>query len=577
MGGAVLVNGRPVTFHGDDGAARARAAGLAHVPEDRQRMGLVTAFEEWENAMLGYQDLPEYGSGPILDIAAARRQASERVDKFDIRPADTRLRTANFSGGNQQKIVLAREMERNPDVLVVGQPTRGVDIGAIEFIHNQIIQMRDAGKAILLVSVELDEVRSLSDRILVMFDGHIVGEADPATATEGELGLMMAGIDTPGSTPVSARRPLPRWADVALLPALNLLLAFVVSGIVVALIGQNPLEALRIMLAGAFGYGEGFGYTLHFATNFIFTGLAVAVAAHAGLFNIGAEGQAYVAGLGAILVALALDQTHWLLVLPLAVLASAALGGAWAFIPGYLQARRGSHVVITTIMFNFIAAALMVYLLNYVLKPAGKMEPSSESVRAAGRIPQLREFFSFFGYAPVNVTIIFAIAALIFVYVLIWHTKLGFQMRTLGHNATASRYAGNSNARLIMITMTISGALAGLVAVNEVLGVQQRLVIDFPSGYGFVGIAVALMGRNHPIGILLAAVLFGALYQGGLELQFYMPAITRDMIVVIQALVILFTGAMEGLFRPGLESAFMLYGPRRRDEAVARSTPAVES
>ena len=192
--GEVILNGKPLSLRGDDGAARARAAGLAHVPEDRQRMGLVTSFAEWENAILGYQDDPAYGRGPLLDIAAAKRDAAERIATFDVRPPDINLKTALFSGGNQQKIVLAREMERNPDVLVVGQPTRGVDIGAIEFIHNQIIRMRDAGKAILVVSVELDEIRSLSDRILVMFDGQIVGEADPATATEGELGLMMAGV-----------------------------------------------------------------------------------------------------------------------------------------------------------------------------------------------------------------------------------------------------------------------------------------------------------------------------------------------------------------------------------------------
>jgi len=192
--GNVLLKGKPLELRGDDGAARARAAGLAHVPEDRQRMGLVTAFEEWENSILGYQDSPEYGKGMLLDINAARRQAEERIKLFDVRPPNSRLKTSLFSGGNQQKIVLAREMERDPDVLIIGQPTRGVDIGAIEFIHNEIIKMRDEGKAILLVSVELDEIRSLADRIVVMFDGQIVGEADPATATEGELGLLMAGI-----------------------------------------------------------------------------------------------------------------------------------------------------------------------------------------------------------------------------------------------------------------------------------------------------------------------------------------------------------------------------------------------
>ena len=193
--GNVLLSGNPLSLKGDDGAARARAAGLAHVPEDRQRMGLVTTFQEWENAILGYQDSPVYGKGALLDIGAAKKRAAEHVKTFDVRPANINLKTSLFSGGNQQKIVLAREMEQDPDVLVIGQPTRGVDIGAIEFIHNEIVKMRDEGKAILLVSVELDEIRSLADRIIVMFDGVIVGEADPATATEGELGLMMAGIN----------------------------------------------------------------------------------------------------------------------------------------------------------------------------------------------------------------------------------------------------------------------------------------------------------------------------------------------------------------------------------------------
>src|SRR5690606_8413317 len=162
--GQVLLKGNALSLKGDDGAARARASGLAHVPEDRQRMGLVTTFAEWENAILGYQDSPEYGAGPFLDIAAAKRVAAEHIQLFDVRPANINLKRSLFSGDNQQKIVLAREMERDPDVLVIGQPTRGVDIGAIEFIHNEIIKMRDEGKAILLVSVELDEIRSLSDR-----------------------------------------------------------------------------------------------------------------------------------------------------------------------------------------------------------------------------------------------------------------------------------------------------------------------------------------------------------------------------------------------------------------------------
>ncbi|KKB13152.1 sugar ABC transporter permease [Devosia geojensis] len=376
---------------------------------------------------------------------------------------------------------------------------------------------------------------------------------------------------------MSARTPLPRWADIVLLPLLNLALAFLVSGLVVLMVGENPLHAVQVIIYGAFGYGDGFGYTLYYATNFIFTGLAFAVAAHAGLFNIGGDGQAYVAGLGAIVIALALDQTHWLLAMPAAMIGAALVGGFWAFIPGYLQAKRGSHVVITTIMFNFIAAALMVYMINRVLKPATTMAPESATLAVGGRVPQLRQFFSFFGYSPVNLSIVVALLALVFVYVLVWHTKLGYALRTLGQNPSASRYAGMSNSRLIMIAMTISGALAGMVAINEVMGVQNRLVLDFVAGSGFVGIAVALMGRNHPVGILFAALLFGALYQGGQELQFVIPGVTREMIVVIQALVILFTGAMEGLFRPALERTFMLFSPEQKARAVSVSTAESES
>ena len=191
--GTVRLKGTEVGIQGGDTPATLRDRGLAHIPEDRQHVGLVLPFEENENSILGYHHDPAYSNGRFLNIDSIRKDAAEKIEKYDIRPPNCRLKTANFSGGNQQKIVVAREMEQDPDVLLVGQPTRGVDIGAIEFIHRRIVEMRDAGKAILLVSVELDEIRSLSDRILVMFAGRVVGEASPE-ATEGEIGLMMAGI-----------------------------------------------------------------------------------------------------------------------------------------------------------------------------------------------------------------------------------------------------------------------------------------------------------------------------------------------------------------------------------------------
>jgi general nucleoside transport system ATP-binding protein len=192
--GKLVISGETVDPMHEADPAKMRERGVAHVPEDRHHMGLVLPFEESESAILGYHDSNTYGSGPMLDPGAVRADSLIKMRKFDIRPDNVRLKTANFSGGNQQKIVLAREMERDPKVLLVGQPTRGVDIGAIEFIHKQLIAMRDAGKAILLVSVELDEICSLADRVMVMFAGRIVGEVSPDT-DEGEIGLLMAGIE----------------------------------------------------------------------------------------------------------------------------------------------------------------------------------------------------------------------------------------------------------------------------------------------------------------------------------------------------------------------------------------------
>ena len=195
--GSVTLNGESIDLTGkySDGKTH-RARGIAHVPEDRQREGLIMDYSAWENTAFGYHDDPAYQSGIFINNTAIRQDTEGKMARFDVRPPNPRLSAKHFSGGNQQKIVLAREIERNPDLLLIGQPTRGVDIGAIEFIHQQIVALRDQGKAILLVSVELEEILSLSDRVAVMFDGHIIGERAVGETNEKELGLMMAGVET---------------------------------------------------------------------------------------------------------------------------------------------------------------------------------------------------------------------------------------------------------------------------------------------------------------------------------------------------------------------------------------------
>ena len=356
-------------------------------------------------------------------------------------------------------------------------------------------------------------------------------------------------------------RRLPKAVEIGLIPLINLALAFFISGLVVLWIGENPLKALYIIIKGSVGSAYGWGYTLYYATNFVFTGLAVAVAFHARMFNIGGEGQATLGGLGAALVCLSLDWPHWTLAFPAAIAGAGLFGAAWAAIPAWLQAKKGSHIVITTIMFNFIASALLVYLLVNVLKAPGRMTPETSNFPEGAHLPTFHEMLAWFGVPfpkspPVNISFLLAVAACVFVWALIWRTRLGYAIRAFGHSETAAVYAGISPFRIIMASMLISGCLAGMMAVNSVVGEAERLLIDAVQGAGFVGIAVALMGRSHPLGTFLAAVLFGVLYQGGVELEFEMPAVSREMIVVIQALVIMFTGALDNMIRIPLERLF---------------------
>ncbi|MCF6231989.1 MAG: ABC transporter permease [Rhodobacteraceae bacterium] len=360
---------------------------------------------------------------------------------------------------------------------------------------------------------------------------------------------------------------MPKWADVILIPLISLLLAAGLSALLILAIGEDPIAAAKLMINGALGSSYGWGYTLYYATSFMFTGLAVSVAFHARMFNIGGEGQAMIGGLGVAIISLYIPWPHWSFALIFAALAAALFGAAWAAIPAYLQARRGSHIVITTIMFNFIAAAVLNYVLVNVMRPKGSMDPATAKFPEAVHLPSLHDLLaplgiSFSKAAPANISLLIAIAACFLVWILIWRTKLGFEIRAYGHSESGALYAGISPFKITMIAMLISGALAGMMAINNVMGEAERLVLNATENAGFIGIAVALMGRSHPFGVFLAAILFGFLYQGGAELALW-TNIPSQLIVVIQALVILFTGALDNMVRMPLERVFLALRRRK--------------
>jgi len=316
-------------------------------------------------------------------------------------------------------------------------------------------------------------------------------------------------------------------------PLLAVALSLAVGAIFILAIGENPLAIYALMLRESLGTGYGIGQTLFKATPLIFTGLAVALGFRAGLFNIGVEGQLYLGGFAAALTGVALAGLPGVLLLPLALLAAAAAGLVWAAVPGLLKARFGTHEVINTIMLNFIAFALVSFLGRFVFEPA---TVRTATVGAGAGLARLDVLFPALRGSPVNLSLLVALLAAAATGLLLFGTRLGYELRAVGLNAPAAEYGGVSIGRVQVVAMALSGALAGLGGVNFVLGYKHYFEMNFSAGAGFLGIAVALLGRNHPAGVIVAALFFGALSYGGLVINQRVP---KELVDVLQALVIL--------------------------------------
>jgi len=355
----------------------------------------------------------------------------------------------------------------------------------------------------------------------------------------------MSGSDTKENTDRYSRwkEALLRAGNAILVPVLAVFTALVIGALVILWAGGNPIAAYIGLFQGGFGSLRALSETAVWATPYIFAGLAVALAFKGGLFNIGAEGQLALGATAAAWIGYALPdvlgvQIPGLIHLFLVVAGGMAAGAIWGAIPGWLKAKTGAHEVINTIMMNYIALNMVSYLLNGPWKDPNPLNviARTPSIAEGARIPPI-----FAGYR-IHWGFVLALLVAYLVWWLLYKTTLGFEIRTAGANPDAAKYSGVNVGLIIVLTMAISGALAGLAGVVEVSGLNYRHELGFSTGYGFDAIAIALLGKTHPAGVVLASILFGGMRNGGTRMQF-VTQIPIDVISIIQALILLFVAA----------------------------------
>lgn len=372
---------------------------------------------------------------------------------------------------------------------------------------------------------------------------------------------MRKGLNRGGLTSVLCPNLMKIFREI-LWPIVAVIAAFIVGGFIVLLIGDNPFVTYYHMIGNSFGSLNDIGYTLFIATPLIFTGLAVAVAFRCGLLNIGAEGQLYIAAFATAWVGIKFGGTvvnifgkeeNWswtslpsVLLIAVCVATAIIAGAVWGAIPGLLKAKFGSHEVINTIMLNFIAVALVSYFTQYFYKIPGDPIMQTAEIGQGAHIPRISQYIPGMpDFVPLSVAFLLAILMCFLVYFLLWKTKWGYELRAVGENPSAAEYGGISPKKQIVIAMTISGALAGMVAIGEVLGYRYRYYDGFSDGWGYLGIAVALLGRNHPLGIFIAAIFFAVLKRGEIFVDIETRFVSKDLVEVLQAIIIIFVASLQ--------------------------------
>ena len=326
---------------------------------------------------------------------------------------------------------------------------------------------------------------------------------------------------------------------IFLRPLMGMILGLSLGMVLVLAVGENPLHVLQVIVKSAFATRYDLGVTLYYATALIFTGLSVSMAFYAGLFNIGAEGQLVMGSLSVAMVAKLFPQLPGFLAIPLCVFAAAIGGGVWGWLPGWIKAKRGGHEVINTIMLNFIAAALASWMITKHLANPESQSPETVPVPPSFFLRSWDPVAHYFQDAPVSAVFVLALISALLVWFFQRRTVWGYEMRISGENAEAAKVAGISVSRTQQLAMGLAGALAGMVAVNEILGAMGKMRLGFSPDFGFTGIAVALLALNNPLGIIFSAFLFALLHKGAADLDIETQSVNRDISLVLQALIIL--------------------------------------
>ena len=471
--GRILLNGKDIS----SSTIRERIlSGIAHIPEDRQKRGLVLDYSVEENMILEIYNKEPYSKNYILNREAIRKHADKIIKDFDVRTGEGAVTPVrSLSGGNQQKAIVGREVDHNPDLLIAVQPTRGLDVGSIEYIHRRLVEQRDNGKAVLLVSLELDEVLDLSDRIAIINNGELIGMVKASETDEKEVGLMMTGNQKRGTV---LKTTVNKQVIIGLI---SVVLGLLAGALLMLITGNNPFEGYNYLFRGGLMNIERIGNTLATATPLIFTGLSVAFAFKTGLFNIGASGQMLFGGLCATAVGLSFDMPRFILLAAM-ILAAMIGGGLWALIPGYLKARFNVHEVVATIMMNWISYWVIYYTVPAFFK-GEFLETESRNLPAAASLkaPWLTNLFdgSFINYG-----LFLAVIAVILIEIILNRTILGFELKAAGYNRFSAEYAGMNVNRNIILSMVIAGALAGVGGATFYIGLCIKHTDRGPSKPG---------------------------------------------------------------------------------------------